>query len=692
MNMKKIALLIIVIIHLGWQAIAQAPKGVKYQAVVRDVNGTPVLNHEVHIRLSILKGSETGPVVYSEIQQSNTNNSGLVSLPLGRGSAVIGFFDTIAWGGSKHFLKVEVDLQGNGNWIEAGISEILSVPYALYAEKGANKPKVEIISLSDYPPDSALFEIKDRNGNTVFAVFEDGVQVIINEEGKGGRGGFAVGGRRTGKGSEVEDIFKVTPDSVGIYLSTGSGKGGRGGFAVGGRSSGKGTTEEYLRINRDSTRLFTADPINGFAIGNIGANPQKYLKLTPENYAIGHRAGLKLKGGLYNSFMGYEAGANTEVGNSNIFLGYQAGYSNLTGGYNVFIGNMSGYSNTGSASPNDGSYNIFIGHLSGFKNTTGSVNCFIGRSSGYSNTVGSANIFIGEYAGYFNENGYRNVFLGKETGWHNTSGSDNTMVGFGSGISNTVGQKNTFMGASSGSLLIDGTGNTFVGFQSGSGATTGSYNVCVGGYSGYGNIGNNNVMLGYGAGQSATGNGNIFIGYNAGSYETGSNKLYIANSNTSKPLIYGDFGAAFPFVVINGNGADRTNDSVVFFVNGKSAGLFNWSALSDYRLKESVQTIQHALETIMHLRGVEFQWVDKSKFDQKKHIGFIAQEVEPYLPEVVNKSSDGVYSLDYASITAILLEAIKQQQYQIEELRQQMSKYSELKSELDVLKQELEQK
>jgi hypothetical protein len=88
--------------------------------------------------------------------------------------------------------------------------------------------------------------------------------------------------------------------------------------------------------------------------------------------------------------------------------------------------------------------------------------------------------------------------------------------------------------------------------------------LCVGGYSGYGNIGKQfNAWVG--AGQSATGNGNIFIGYNAGSYETGSNKLYIANSNTSKPLIYGDFGAAFPFVVINGNGADRTNDSVVIF-------------------------------------------------------------------------------------------------------------------------------
>lgn len=693
MRMKKLLFYLAALMSLVGHLYAQAPKGFRYQAVIRDASGLPVPDRLIGMRISILASSESGPVVYCEEQQNTTNSFGIVSLSVGKGTPVIGALDTISWGGSKHFLKVDVDLDGTGNWKEAGISEILSVPYALYAEQGANKPKVEIKGTLNYPSDSALFEVKDRNGNTVFAVYEDGVQVIVNEEGKGGRGGFAVGGRRAGKGTMVEDIFKVTPDSVGIYLSSGSGKGGRGGFAVGGRGAGKGLPEEYLRITRDSTRVFTADPVNGFAVGNIGTNPQKYMKLTPENYAIGHRAGLKLKEGLYNSFMGYEAGTNTGAGNSNIFLGYQAGYSNATGSYNVFIGNLAGYRNTGSESdPYAGSYNIFIGHSSGLNNTTGSVNCFIGRSSGYNNTIGSANIFVGEYAGYFNENGYRNVFVGKESGWNNTSGSDNTFLGFNSGWNNSTGQQNTFLGASSGYQLTAGRGNTFLGYNSGSGATLGNYNVCVGGYSGYGNIGSNNVLLGYGAGQSSTGNGNIFIGYNAGSYETGSNKLYIANSNTSKPLIYGDFGALFPFVVINGNGADRTNDSVVFFVNGKSAGLFNWSALSDYRLKESVQTIGHALETVMHLRGVEFQWIDKSKFDHKRHIGFIAQEVEPYLPEVVNKSSNGMYSLDYPSMTAILLEAIKQQQYQIEELRQQVSEYRELKAELDALKQELKKK
>lgn len=690
--MKKFFSFLAVLIILGGHLFAQAPKGFRYQAVIRDASGMPVPDHQIGLRISVLAFSETGPVVYSEEQQNTTNNFGMVSLTIGKGEPILGTLDTVTWGTSKHFLKVEVDVEGTGNWKEAGVSEILSVPYALYAEKGANKPKVEIKGLEGYPADSALFEVKDRNGNTVFAVYEDGVQVIVNEQVKGGRGGFAVGGRRAGKGENVEDIFKVTPDSVGIYLSSGSGKGGKGGFAVGGRGAGKIAPEEYLRITRDSTRVFTADPLNGFAIGNIGTNAQKYMKLTPENYAIGHKAGQFLKGGLYNSFLGYEAGAHTGTGNSNIFLGYQAGYSNLFGGYNVFIGNMAGYSNIGSESSVDGSYNIFIGHSSGFKNTTGSVNCFIGRSSGYNNTVGSANIFVGEYAGYFNVDGFRNVFIGKESGWHNSSGSDNTFLGFSSGWSNTTGQQNTFLGASSGSQATSGKGNTFIGYQSGSGLTTGNYNVCLGGYSGYGNLGNNNVVIGYGAGQSASGSGNIFIGFNAGSFESGSNKLYIANSSTTKPLIYGDFAATFPFVVINGNGSDRVNDSVVFFVNGKSAGLFNWTSLSDSRLKESVQTIRNALETVMQLRGVEFQWIDKSRFDKKKHIGFIAQEVEPYLPEVVSKGSDGIYSLDYPSMTAILLEALKQQQIEIQELQQQVSSYRELKAELEDLKRELKQK
>lgn len=200
------------------------------------------------------------------------------------------------------------------------------------------------------------------------------------------------------------------------------------------------------------------------------------------------------------------------------------------------------------------------------------------------------------------------------------------------------------------------------------------------------------ILEGFEAGKYASDSGNIFIGYNAGADEIGSNKLYIANSNTSKPLIFGDFGTSFPFVVVNGNGSDRVNDSVVFFVNGRSAGLVNWTALSGYRFNQLLQTIPHALETLMHLRGVELQWIDKSKFDNKKHLGFTAQEVEPYLLEVVNKSNIGVYSLDYTSMTALLLEAMKQQQNQIEELRQQMSEYRELKAELDALRQELKQR
>jgi hypothetical protein len=107
--------------------------------------------------------------------------------------------------------------------LKAGISEILSVPYALYAEKGANKPKVEIISLSTILLTLLCLKLKTGNGNMYSPSFETCVQVIINEEGKvGARWVLPLVVEEPARVSEVEDIFKVTPDSVGIYLSTGS--------------------------------------------------------------------------------------------------------------------------------------------------------------------------------------------------------------------------------------------------------------------------------------------------------------------------------------------------------------------------------------------------------------------------------------------------------------------------------------
>jgi hypothetical protein len=134
-----------------------------------------------------------------------------------------------------------------------------------------------------------------------------------------------------------------------------------------------------------------------------------------------------------------------------------------------------------------------------------------------------------------------NTYLGTDAG-NGSSGIDNVAIGYIAGNILT-GTGNVYLGAYAGRLATSAGSNTFVGYDAGAYTTTGGYNSFLGRAAGNKlTTGTNNVFLGYNAGYNMlTGTGNVFLGANAGYNETTSNKLYIDNSNTSTPLIYGDF-------------------------------------------------------------------------------------------------------------------------------------------------------
>jgi hypothetical protein len=119
-------------------AYAQAPQGIKYQAVARNAGGNIIANQNVSLRFSIHSGSVTGPVVFSETQSATTNQYGLFSVKIGYGVPVAGSFSSISWGSASMYLETELDAAGGTNYVSMGISEMLSVPYALYAESAGN--------------------------------------------------------------------------------------------------------------------------------------------------------------------------------------------------------------------------------------------------------------------------------------------------------------------------------------------------------------------------------------------------------------------------------------------------------------------------------------------------------------------------------------------------------------------------
>ncbi|MCS6905033.1 MAG: hypothetical protein NZ576_06585 [Bacteroidia bacterium] len=109
------------------------PQGINYQAIVRDASGAILANRPVTVRLSILAGSELGPIEYAEVHTTTSNKVGLINLVVGSGSAIAGSFQNITWANTPKYIKVELALEGN-NFILLGTNQLLTVPYAMVAD------------------------------------------------------------------------------------------------------------------------------------------------------------------------------------------------------------------------------------------------------------------------------------------------------------------------------------------------------------------------------------------------------------------------------------------------------------------------------------------------------------------------------------------------------------------------------
>ena len=138
--MKKIILLFLFSIWL-LPLLAQSPQSFKYQTVCRDHTGALLVNQMVSFKMSILQDSPSGNVVYSETHQVATNDFGVVNIAIGSGVVVQGNFSSIDWANHSFFVKVDYDRYGQSNYQFMGTSELLSVPFALYANKAKESNK-----------------------------------------------------------------------------------------------------------------------------------------------------------------------------------------------------------------------------------------------------------------------------------------------------------------------------------------------------------------------------------------------------------------------------------------------------------------------------------------------------------------------------------------------------------------------
>jgi len=131
-TLTKITFSLIFLMIMGF-SFAQSPQAFNYQAVARDASGNLLVSQALGIRVSLHMGSATGGVVYSELFAPTTNEFGLFTLAIGTGTLVDGQFDTIVWGKNQFWLQVEMDPAGGVAYTDMGTSQLLSVPYAMYA-------------------------------------------------------------------------------------------------------------------------------------------------------------------------------------------------------------------------------------------------------------------------------------------------------------------------------------------------------------------------------------------------------------------------------------------------------------------------------------------------------------------------------------------------------------------------------
>ena len=149
---NKLTLLLALFFSLG--IFAQSPpEAINYQAVARSLSGVPLVNQSITVEYSILQGSSSGTVVYSETHAETTNQFGLFTSEVGMGTVTSGNFSAINWGGSTYYLQVKV----GGDVMPA--TQLLSVPYALHANTAENVTN-DMVDDADADPDNEIQDLQ----------------------------------------------------------------------------------------------------------------------------------------------------------------------------------------------------------------------------------------------------------------------------------------------------------------------------------------------------------------------------------------------------------------------------------------------------------------------------------------------------------------------------------------------------
>ena len=443
--------------------------------------------------------------------------------------------------------------------------------------------------------------------------------------------------------SPVAAVASPIVNSYGVYINGQTGTGVTNGYGVysAGASDisffngsvGIGTTTPAGKLEVNGTAKF--DQAVTFPAGQtFTGNGSGLTALNASNLSSGTVPSAVLSG-TYSNAVSFTNAANSFTGSGSGLTGVNA--ATLSGNLASAFQRAGSYAN--STNDNLSNQSDGVGALALANLTSGGQNVGIGSLALNQNTTGNYNNAIGTVALFSNTSGYKNNAMGWQALTSNTTGIHNTAVGHESLQGLSSGNDNTALGYRAGYGLSTGNNNTFIGSAANPGVD-GLSNATAIGFEAQVNQ-NNSLVLGSTAAQNSSANTHVGI----------------------------DMGTPSNILTVLQGGGHAIADG--------------WDTYSSRRWKSNIHTLDGALGKVEQLRGVEYTYAASGHRD----IGMIAEEVGKVVPEVVSYEENGkdARGIDYARLTALLVEAVKQQQAEIRRQQSQLSK-----QQLQVKKQQVE--
>jgi trimeric autotransporter adhesin len=408
-------LYLIIFLFIGIAASAQAPDKMSYQAVIRDANGALLKSQNVNIQFTVNQTSASGTTVYQEYHTPTTNTNGLVSTYIGTGTVSSGDFSAIDWSNGTYFLQTDIDPTGGTNYVISSTTELVSVPYALYANKAEFADSlIGGVNFVDLTTNQTVDGEKTFNNDLTV----NGITV--------GRGRGAMSSNTANGGSA---LYSNTTG----YHNTANGSSALQSNTTGNDNTANGFQALYSNTtgNDNTANGFQALYFNTTGSNNTANGSYALISNTTGGYntANGSSALQSNTTGFRNTANGSSALQSNTTGSNNTANGFQALYFNTTGSNNTangsyaLISNTTGYDNTANG----------VGAL--ISNTTGGYNTANGRAALSSNTTGGYNTANGRAALSSNTTGFRNTALGYSANVSSNNLSNATAIGNGAIVS-----------------------------------------------------------------------------------------------------------------------------------------------------------------------------------------------------------------------------------------------------------------